>query len=186
MKDANPSSQLANKLSRFDQAVWGRLPETIRRVSVEYKKAEKKTRQQIVNNLQDTISGHALTLIGICKGEELEDVLFDLDWEKRASVQKDLKAWIGIVSSEFKRHFPQNKDEIARRLESRRFFCTGQDWWASRMLVNKAIRLLRNIARNQKKDGQGETDIPDYVALDLSKRTVTIGAKSHVITSEKV
>ena len=33
---------------------------------------------------------------------------------------------------------------------------------------------------------QDEPKIPDYVALDLSKRTVTIGADSHIVTSEKV
>ncbi len=40
--------------------------------------------------------------------------------------------------------------------------------------------------RSQAKDGQDQTGIPVYRALDLAKRTVTIGITTYPITSEKV
>lgn len=43
-----------------------------------------------------------------------------------------------------------------------------------------------DIKKSQGKDGQGTQGIPDYIALDLAKRTVTMGTKIHPITSEKV
>lgn len=169
MTNENPALQLADELEDFAKDVWDRFPETIRQNVVDYKKTGKKTRQEIVNTLQGDILKRRITLSGICQGEDLEDTLFDLNWENRADEQKDLRTWIRIVSTEFEHHFPLNKNELARRLESGKFFCTGQNWWNSRRLVNKAIRLLRNIARNQEKNRQVETTIEGEWSKPMTK-----------------
>jgi hypothetical protein len=182
MENSNPSSQLADKLSRFDQAVWGRLPKTIRKAVADYKKADQKARQRIVNNLHNVIEKHGETLVKIRFGQEQRKALFDLAWENRVIVQKDLEDRLSTVSNEFHRHFPQDKDELARRLESGRFFQTGQDWWFSRVLIKGAITLLRDISEKQEKDkdsndnktkgkdGRGKRRSADGGASEIKKR----------------
>ena len=44
----------------------------------------------------------------------------------------------------------------------------------------------QNSVKPQEEGGRGGTDIPEYRAIDLAKRTLTIGTKTWTITSEKV
>ena len=118
MKNPNPASELADKLPRFDQAVWGKFLKTLRQASADYRDADQKTRQRTVDTLHEATGKHAKTLIEICYGQEEDRPLFDLAWDNRTAVQEDLKGWLRTVSDELNRHFPRNKDELARRLES--------------------------------------------------------------------
>jgi len=159
MKNTNPASQLADKLESLDRAIWVKLPENIRKSVANYKRADQKEQQRIVNNLQKTIVKHDKELFRMKFGSVLEDALFDLRWENRTTTQNDLEVSLGIVQDEFERHFPIDKNELARRLESEKFFCTGQNWWASQIFVRKAIDLLRRIATKQEKARQGNENI---------------------------
>jgi len=152
MKDENPASQLADKLSRFDRAVWDRFPKTIRKAVADYKEADDTTRQRIVNRLHKTIEKHGKTLLEIRFGEVQRKALFGLALENRTTVERRLKDRLDTVQDEFYAHFPGDKDELARRLESGKFFQTGQDWWFSRVLVRQAITLLKDIASSTKKE----------------------------------
>ncbi len=154
MTSTNPSSQLADKLERFIDEVWDKLPKAIHQACSDYKKADQKTRQRIVSKIHMDIIKHADTLLEIRHGQEQDQAMFDLDWDDKNSIKKELEGWLDQVSYQFDLHFPKNKNELARRLESGNFFQTGQDWWASQYLVNKTIVLLRNISRKQERDEQ--------------------------------
>ena len=91
MTNENPALQLADKLSRFDQSVWGSLPNTIRNAVVDYKEADQNTRQRIVDNLHKIIVKHDETLTRIYWGPIKRKALFDLAWENRTTVEERLK-----------------------------------------------------------------------------------------------
>jgi len=168
MKDANPASQLADKLSCLDRAVWGRLPRAIHKAVADYREADQKAQQKIVNKLHKGIEKHGETLQKLYFGRLQELAMLDLRWDNRTTVQKDLEDWLRTVLDEFHRHFPQDEDELARRLGSGKFFQTGQDWWLSRVLIRKTITLLRYIAEKQGKGGQDRNDY--YREIDSRTR----------------
>jgi hypothetical protein len=80
-----------------------------------------------------------------------------------------------------------------RQLENSTFCGWWSDFtqphmWAGvrKSLANECARWADEFDKAEEKDRRDKTDIPVYRALDLAKRTVTIGVKTHVITSKNI
>nr|MBC8273541.1 helix-turn-helix domain-containing protein [Chloroflexota bacterium] len=155
MKNSNPFSQLVNKLSDFDRAVREQLEEHVRQARADYKKADRKTRQGIVDGLHKDIGKHDRVLKKICLGREQEQAVFEL---RRRDDQipsvDELKNQFATVSEDFYHHFPTDKDELARRLEGGKFFSQGHSFCLARLNTEELITTLSRIACKHREGAQ--------------------------------
>ncbi len=163
MKNVNVFPGLADRLSHFNKAVWTELTEAVRQTILAYRPEESCIVGQhdaLVDTLYKAIEKHYLEFMGIYKGQDLEQAIFELQGKNKTAWAKELEKDFDAVYTDFVRIFPLDEYEIAKRLDSRGFDAIaeqldnsgGFDTRRRKSNINHAIRLVGRIAHEQKED----------------------------------